>query len=85
MQLGDPGEGLWGRGKHSWTAPHFGHRQAALPRGPRAHLGPREVPAGPRPAPRGRGKSQPRRCRQKWQGGECFLHLEPGAHPAVQK
>ncbi|KAI4586453.1 hypothetical protein MJG53_004240 [Ovis ammon polii x Ovis aries] len=38
MQLGPLGAGTWGPGRHSWTTPHFGHRQAALPRGPRAHL-----------------------------------------------
>lgn len=72
MQLGVSGEGTQGPGRQSWTAPHFGHRQVALPRGPRAHPG-------------GRGKSQPRRCRQRWQWEERFLHLELGAHPVVQK
>ena len=70
MQLEAPGEGMQGPGRHSWTAPRFGHWQAALPRGPRAHL---------------RGKSQPCRCRQRWQRGERFLHLGPGAQPVVQK
>lgn len=74
MQLGGSGEGTQGPGRHSRTAPHFDHRQAeaAPPRGPRAHPG-------------GSGRPQPRRCRQRWQRGECFLHLGPGAHPMVQK
>lgn len=72
MQLEVLGKGTQGPGRHSWTVPHFGHRQVALPRGPRAHPG-------------GRDRSQPRRCRQRWQREECFLHLELGAHPMVQK
>lgn len=72
MQLEVSGEGTRGPGRHSWTAPHFGHRQAALPRGARAHQG-------------GRGRPQPHRCRQRWQRKEHFLHLELGAHPVVQK
>ena len=38
MQLGALGAGTWVPGRHSWTTPHFDHRQTALPRGPRAHL-----------------------------------------------
>lgn len=72
MQLGASGEGTRGPGRHSWTAPHFGRGQAALPRGPRAHQG-------------DRGWSQPCRCRQRWPQEGRFLHPELGAHPTVQK
>lgn len=79
MQQGDLGTGTEGPGRHSRTAPHLGQRQVALPTGLRAHRRPCE------PAARGRGRSQPHRCRHKWQGGERFFLLGPGAHPVVQK
>lgn len=82
---GHPSEGTKGDGRHSWTVPHFGHGQVALPRGLRAHLRPWEVPVGPRLARGGRGKSWPWRCRHKWRGTECFFLPGPGAHPLVQK
>lgn len=72
MQLGVSGDGTQGPGRHSWTVPYLGQRQAALPRGPRAPQG-------------GRSGSQPRRCRQRQQWEAHFLHLELGAHPLVQK
>lgn len=40
MQLGDLGSGPEGPGTQGWTAPHFGRRQMALPRGPRTQLRP---------------------------------------------
>lgn len=85
MQQGGLGKGTMRPGRHSWTMPHLGQGQAALPRGPRAHHRPREVLGGPQPAARGRDKSQPHRWRHKWWGGECFFLLGPGAHPMVQK
>lgn len=76
MQQGGPGKGTKGPGRHSRRVPHSDQGQVALPRGPRAHR---------RPATRGRGRSQPRKCRQKWQGRERFFLLGPGAHPVIQK
>lgn len=79
MQQGEVTEGPGGC---CWTVPH---RQAALPRQPWAHLEPPEVPVGPQLIPGGRGRSQPRRCRQRQRRGQHFFCLRLGAHPVIQK